>query len=424
MSKDRLERKAYRRSPGRQYGYDYDPLHTQSRDGQSQSGRSRPSVPGERQMTYEDLRDTNVQLAPRPDPRRTRQLLRQNILASKSRAALAGEQAVETHDQQEIIDEDQIEYEEQEDPTLYSNRYPRGNPPARPYLPISRRSMNIDREPAEAEWEESGYIDPDIDEGPLQARLRSPRVVAQQPVRHPIERGGRARRYEEEHKDDESTDEQDRPSTRRKAKKRNLTRRRLLMGLGTLAVGGTAAAVAIYELPKVPQVISEAGNNIEHQLEDAFNKGFSSGADAVRKEFITALDNLEGVSLDAATSAAKLTRVAYDVFVSPLVKFLASIADDFLTVTLRALITGRHWLTNIGQDNDTLAGLQKVLETWVQQAQQMPKQLQAIADADLDGAQAYLRALRRKIDAEQAKLNAQNTTPTAAPTPRPTRASK
>ncbi len=284
--------------------------------------------------------------------------------------------------------------------------------------------MNIEREPVEAEWEESGYLDPNIDEDRLQAPLRSPRVVTQQPVRHPIERSGRARRYEEEHEDDEYADEQERPPARRKAKKPNLTRRRLLMGLGTLAVGGTAAAVAIYELPKVPQVISEAGSNIEHQLEDAFNKGFSTGAEAVRKEFITALDNLEGVSLDAATSAAKLTRVAYDVFVSPLVKFLASVADDFLTVTLRALTTGRHWLSNIGQDNDTLAGLQKVLETWVQQAQQMPKQLQAIADADLDGAQAYLRALRRKIGAEQAKLNTQNTTPTGAPTPRPTGASK
>src|SRR5690242_15658590 len=62
MSKDSLERKSYRKSPGRQYGYDYNPL-------QSQIGltTSRP----------------DALLVQRPDPRRTRQFLRQSIIASK-----------------------------------------------------------------------------------------------------------------------------------------------------------------------------------------------------------------------------------------------------------------------------------------------------------------------------------------------------
>ena len=62
MSKDPLERRSYRKSPGRQYGYDYDPL-------QSESG-STASKPG-------------ILLVQRPDPRRTRQFLRQSIIASK-----------------------------------------------------------------------------------------------------------------------------------------------------------------------------------------------------------------------------------------------------------------------------------------------------------------------------------------------------
>jgi hypothetical protein len=33
MTKDRSERRGYRKSPGRQYGYDYNPLHGQSRSG-------------------------------------------------------------------------------------------------------------------------------------------------------------------------------------------------------------------------------------------------------------------------------------------------------------------------------------------------------------------------------------------------------
>jgi hypothetical protein len=49
----------------------------------------------------------------------------------------------------------------------------------------------------------------------------------------------------------------------------------------------------------------------------------------------------------------------------------------------------------------------------------MPKQLDAITNADLDGAQAYLRALQRKLDEEKAKLNSSpQTTPAAKPTPK------
>src|SRR2546429_2175242 len=62
MSKAPLERRSYRKSPGRQYGYDYDPLRSQSGSTASKSGTS---------------------LVQRPDPRRTRQFLRQSIIASK-----------------------------------------------------------------------------------------------------------------------------------------------------------------------------------------------------------------------------------------------------------------------------------------------------------------------------------------------------
>jgi len=276
----------------------------------------------------------------------------------------------------------------------------------------------IDREAEEAEWEELGYVDPDIgeEEDPLEQRLN----YTEAPTRRPAERGVQRKELVAGHDEDQDEAEQSyRPGVRRVVRKRGVTRRSLLVGLGIVAVGGVAAAAA-YELPKLPQAIGDAGKNIEKQLEDAFKQGVTSGANAVRKEFITALDNLEGVSLDAAMSAAKLTRVAYDVFVSPIVGFLANIADDFLTVTLRALITGRHWLANIGQDNSTLASLQKVLENWVQQVQQMPKQIQAVTDADLDGAQAYLRALQRKLIAEEAQLNASTATPTSTATPKAT----
>src|SRR6267154_631321 len=149
-----------------------------------------------------------------------------------------------------------------------------------------------------------------------------------------------------------------------KKKKKGMSRRKML--LIAAAAGGTA--IAGYELlPKVPHALEQAGTNIEHQLQDAFNKGVTAGEEAVRKEFINAIDTLEGVSLDAAIGAARLTRVAYDVFVSPLVTLAATVADDFLSITLAALIKARSWLQQINVDNATLAALQSVLQNWVKQ---------------------------------------------------------
>src|SRR5947207_16029359 len=86
MTKDHFERRAYRKSPGRQYGYDYDPLRNQKRNGSSQSGRLDDSSAGDRSSTHGGTTSRGssrpaLQLAQRHDPRRTRQLLRQNIRA-------------------------------------------------------------------------------------------------------------------------------------------------------------------------------------------------------------------------------------------------------------------------------------------------------------------------------------------------------
>ena len=123
MSKDRFERKAYRRSPGRQYGYDYDPL---------QNGRADASLPGDRRSSNgEDASRSSGPLAPRPDPRRTRQLLRQSIIASKYRPTTLNDEEVEQEQGYDELDprahqytneDDYDDYEEREDSTLYGNR--------------------------------------------------------------------------------------------------------------------------------------------------------------------------------------------------------------------------------------------------------------------------------------------------------------
>ena len=204
--------------------------------------------------------------------------------------------------------------------------------------------------------DELDYIDPDLgydydyideDEDPLAYRLPYSEVARGKRRSEPLE-------Y-----DEEEQEEVVKPS---KKKKKGVSRRKMLL-IGAAAAG---TAVAGYELlPKVPHALEQAGTNIEHQIQEAFNNGMAAGEEAVRKEFINALDTMEGVSLDAAIGAARLTRVAYDVFVSPLVTLAATVADDFLSITLAALIKARSWLQQINADNATLAALQSVLQSWV-----------------------------------------------------------
>lgn len=415
MVKDSTEKKLYRKSPGRQYGYEYDPLHSQSLVGNGQQSRSgtsfqSDSLNGHKLSTTTD-RHTSGLLGPRPDPRRTRQLIRKNIIASKSKSALAddtGNLDPELHDQYGSSYERQSLYEDQDDAPQYPSQ--RTRPAQLPPEPAEYYTEY--EEPYQVEpYTEEGleYIDPDLgydfleEEDPLAYRLPY----------HEVPRG---RRFSEPLEYDEEEQEEVVKPRPGKNKKKGVSRRKMLL-IGAAAAG---TAVAGYELlPKVPHALEQAGTNIEHQLQQAFNNGVAAGEEAVRKEFINALDDMEGVSLEAAIGAARLTRVAYDVFVSPLVTLAATVADDFLSITLAALTKARSWLQQINADNATLAALQSVLQSWEKQAHTMPKKLQTITETDLDGAQAYLRALQRKIQQEQAKLNGQSTTPTSGTTSTP-----
>lgn len=377
MFRDKMERRSYRKSPGRRYEYDYNPLNEQ--------GRTDTSSPHETWDEEENTRRPSHPggLAPRPDPRRTRQLTRQNILASKSR-----------------LEEQEADTEGAPEPRQHHQRPPVTAHAHGYYNPEPYREF--EEEQIAEDWirhGESGpdYMDPDLGEEELDL-LNEPMLP--KPLQpHP---GARITRKFSEENDDLLEEEL-------AEKRKKATRRKFL--LGAAAVTGTAV-VAYEVVPRIPQAVSTGASNIEHQLQQAFQQGVQSGADAARKELLNALDSLEGFSLEGAIGAAKLTRIAYDVFVSPLVTLAANVADDFLSVTLRALITGRHWLAQINEDSPTLAALQTVLQSWVDQASAMPKKVQAITDSDLDGAQAYLRALQRKIQEEQAKLNKPGT-PTA-----------
>jgi hypothetical protein len=423
MSKDHSERRTYRKSPGRQYGYDYDPLR--SRNEQSQSGRIDSGGLREPGTTRGETASKSGSLAAqRPDLRRTRQLLRQNILATKAR--LVEEEGVEQEEFPEVERPVQrvpeySEYDEEEDTTLYRKRYPTRS--GRLVQPRPEREF-ID--PQGETWEEHGDVDPDqgYEEGEPLYREEEPRYASRRPVRASLEPPLRRVRpaepeddYDEYEDDDYYEEEDGRAPVQRKGKKRKMSRRGLLIGAGLIAIGGAGAAA--YELaPKLPQVVGSAAQNVEQQLQEAFQKGAAQGANEVRKEFITALEDMEGFTLDGAIAAAKLTRVAYDVFVSPVVQFGSTLTGDFLNGMLKAVRTARGWLATVYMDNSSMIAVQKVLEAWVGKVGTMPKQLTAVVDTDLDGAQSYLNALQTKIKQEKAKLNNPQATPTPQATPK------
>jgi hypothetical protein len=429
MNDDRSEKRIYRRSPGRQYGYDYDPLRSRSStgNGSAPSGRlSGTSAPRSEPLTGKDTgnmsgRLTTGQLAPRPDPRRTRQLLRQQIIATKSRTGTSEDTGPINPD---FIPEKEPDREEEISYTPLRERETTRTFGRRPAYPVqSRRPARTEEEEAEPPLQfgdELDLLDPDVlydDEAdPLVQRVGRPNstrltAVPGDDLPETTARGSRrgvSAPIEPDYEEEEV------PAKKRK--KGLLSRRKLIVG--AVVVGG--GAVAAYELvPKIPHALESAGGNIAHQLEQAFQNGVAAGGDAVRKEFLNGLDTLEGVSLEGAIGAAKLTRTAYDVFVSPIITLAATIADDFLLALLNALITGRKWLATINADNATLLALTNILQSWVDQVKNMPKKLQTITQTDLDGAQTYLHGLQKMIAEQQAKLNGQATpTPGVSPTPK------
>lgn len=439
MPKERSERKMYRRSPGRQYGYDYDPL--KSRTSQNRQNDSGTTGLPERSPQREIPARASAPLVQRPNLRRTRQLTRKSIIESR-RSALA------EVDQQEQLPDEMYESapfsEQEEDKTLYSSRRAardayKENLPSTRQLSPEQEDMYEEAYAEEEqgaytpdEWEDvdpdAGYDDEYDEPDPLDTRMRyAPVPAARVPVaKRTRELDDSYAEYDddgyEEYDDYEEVqptrrdrrDERDERDERPRRKSKKMSRRGVLFGLGAAVAGG--AGIAAYELvPKIPSALDGAATNVEQQIQAAFEKGLAQGADNARRELIGALETIDGFTIDGAIGAAKLMRIAYDVFVSPIITQSANIAGDVLNAMLSAVKTARGVLAQSFLDNSTLQAVQKVLQAWVDQVSTLPKQLNAITDTDLDGAQAYLNALKQKLEAEKAQLN-KSATPTPTST--------
>src|SRR6266567_3499384 len=246
MPKVRTERKSYRKSPGRQYGYEYDPLH--SRSGRSTAGQNEDWTEDDLQGSQSGT--TGELLSRRPNARRTRQLMRKTIIASKTRTGSEGAQFEEQEGEGHYPAEEQYESNRRYDPS----RRPYNEELLHPHLPSTQELM--DEEEADAPL---AYLEVDPDAGYEEAaelapgyEERNPYVYSALPPVASTRQGMRPSRaldpryegeydeyedYEDEFVDDGYEEEQPRNREPRRRKKRKMSRRGLIVGLGAAAVG-------------------------------------------------------------------------------------------------------------------------------------------------------------------------------------------
>src|SRR5262249_8894610 len=156
---------------------------------------------------------------------------------------------------------------------------------------------------------------------------------------------------------------------------------------------------ASQSIPKGPlgQTTNGVASNVNQQAQDA--------SDKAKRDLLTSLDKLEEATLQGAIDSAVLLRDTYDVFVSPILTVSATITADVLQGMLNAVKFAESVLNPANQNTQTLKSVETVLQAWVDKLNQLPRQLNASVDTSLDGAQAYLHALQRKIEDDLKKLN-------------------
>lgn len=179
--------------------------------------------------------------------------------------------------------------------------------------------------------------------------------------------------------------------------------RRALFATGTLGVCAGAVALA-------PIAAHQAEQYTQAQVNDYFQKGFEAGRQALLGE----LGQIEGVSLDGAIGVAELTRLAVLYIVVPLSRLYATVTGDLLAILASGVQQARSFLGAIHITVSALDTIYTLLTTWQANVTALPKKLGDYANADILSAEAYLKALQRKITAEQSTPTP-SLTPSASP---------
>jgi hypothetical protein len=162
------------------------------------------------------------------------------------------------------------------------------------------------------------------------------------------------------------------PLDQPKPKKSRLGRRAFLATAATVTACGAGALAA----PRIIPVLE------------------SKAQDMGRAVLMQELGSLEGVSLDAAIRAAELTRMAVNVLVLPLARFISAIGSGALGVLLATLDLAHNAMALVHLNTSVLDAFRAVVASWQSGIASLPIALDAYATADIDSAERYLRALK------------------------------
>ncbi|HET8906985.1 MAG TPA: hypothetical protein VFN11_08480 [Ktedonobacterales bacterium] len=169
-----------------------------------------------------------------------------------------------------------------------------------------------------------------------------------------------------------------------------IARRALLAGVG---VGACVAGVEL-----APVALKKAGEFTQAQVQDAF----SSGVDSGRKAVLDELSQIEGLTIDGAIGAAELTRLAVKFIVLPLSRLISTVEGGALDVLYNALQSAQDNLAKANVHISQLDGIKQMVGEWRDNVTQLPTTLDKYANSDIDSAEAYLKALQKKIAQEKA----------------------
>jgi hypothetical protein len=168
-----------------------------------------------------------------------------------------------------------------------------------------------------------------------------------------------------------------------------IARRALLAGVG---VGACVAGVEL-----APTALKKMGEFTQAEVQDAFGAGVDSG----RKAILDELSQIEGLTIDGAIATAELTRLAVKFIVLPLSRLLTTIEGGALDVLYNALQSAKDNLAKINVHIGPLDGIEQMVGQWRDSVTQLPTTLEKYANADIDSAESYLKALQKKITQEK-----------------------
>ena len=169
-----------------------------------------------------------------------------------------------------------------------------------------------------------------------------------------------------------------------------IARRALLAGVG---IGACVAGVEL-----APTALKKMGEFTQAEIQDAFSAGVDNG----RKALLDELSQIEGLTIDGAIGAAELTRLAVKFIVLPLTRLVSTIEGGALDVLHNALQSAKENLSKINVHISQLDGLEDMVGQWRDNVNQLPVTLDKYANADIDSAESYLKALQKKIAQEKA----------------------